>query len=65
MLQSADPVIEPFTARIPQSDLDDLRRRLATTRWAPEQPSPSADGAYGFPLSRLRRLVTRWPEFDV
>jgi pimeloyl-ACP methyl ester carboxylesterase len=64
MLQSADPVIEPFTARIPQSDLDDLRQRLAATRWAPEQPSPSADGAYGFPLSRLRRLVARWPEFD-
>jgi pimeloyl-ACP methyl ester carboxylesterase len=59
-----DTVIEPFTARIPQADLDDLRTRLAATRWAPEQPQPSEDGAYGVPLSRLRRLVARWPEFD-
>jgi pimeloyl-ACP methyl ester carboxylesterase len=57
-------VIEPFTAHIAQADLDDLRLRLATTRWAPEQPSPSDEGAYGFPLSRLRRLVARWPGFD-
>src|ERR1700748_3824956 len=59
-----DTVIEPFTARIPQPALDDLRTRLAATRWAPEQPQPSEDGAYGVPLSRLRRLVARWPEFD-
>jgi pimeloyl-ACP methyl ester carboxylesterase len=59
-----DTVIEPFTARVPQADLDDLRTRLAATRWAPEQPQPSEDGAYGVPLSRLRRLVARWPEFD-
>jgi pimeloyl-ACP methyl ester carboxylesterase len=57
-------MIEPFTARIPQADLDDLQQRLATTRWAPEQPAGRDEGAYGFPLSRLRRLVTRWQDFD-
>jgi hypothetical protein len=72
-LQHADPSIEPFTVRIPQADLDDLRQRLASTRWAPREPgepvkpgqaAASHDGAYGFPLSRLRRLVSRWQEFD-
>jgi pimeloyl-ACP methyl ester carboxylesterase len=57
-------MIEPFTARVPQPDLDDLRLRLAATRWAPGQPAGPADGAYGVPLSRLRRLVSRWEQFD-
>ncbi len=57
-------MIEPFTARIAEADLADLRRRLAATRWAPEQPAGAEDGAYGVPLTRLRRLVARWQEFD-
>ena len=57
-------MIEPFTARIAQADLDELRQRLAATRWVPEQPAGSDEGAYGFPLSRLRRLVASWQEFD-
>jgi pimeloyl-ACP methyl ester carboxylesterase len=57
-------MIEPFTVRIPQADLDNLQQRLATTRWAPEQPAGRDEGAYGFPLSRLRRLVSRWQDFD-
>ena len=57
-------MIEPFTAKIPDADLDDLRQRLTRTRWAPEQPAGTADGVYGVPLSRVRRLVTRWQEFD-
>ena len=50
---------EPFTARVAESDLADLRRRLAATRWAPEQPAGAGDGAYGVPLTRLRRLVAK------
>ncbi len=57
-------MIEPFTAKIPDADLADLQRRLAGTRWAPEQPAGTEDGAYGVPLSRLRRLAARWQEFD-
>ena len=57
-------MIEPFTARTPQADLEDLRQRLATIRWAPEQPAGRDEGAYGFPLRRLRRLVSRWQDFD-
>jgi epoxide hydrolase len=62
--QSRSPVMQPFTARIPDADLAGLRRRLAETRWAPEQPAGAEDGAYGVPLSRVRRLVARWQDFD-
>ena len=57
-------VIEPFTAQIPEAGLHDLRRRLSLTRWAPEEPAGSEQGSYGVPLSRLRRLVARWQDFD-
>ena len=57
-------MIEPFTARIPQAEVDDLQQRLAMTRWAPEQPPGTEDGAYGVPLSRLRRLASHWEKFD-
>ena len=57
-------MLEPFTAQVPDADLADLHRRLAGTRWAPEQPEGAADGAYGVPLSRVRRLAARWPRFD-
>ena len=57
-------MIEPFTVRISRADLDELQQRLATTRWAPEQPAGREEGAYGFPLSRLRRVVSRWQDFD-
>jgi len=56
--------MQPFTARIPDADLAGLRRRLAETRWAPEQPAGAEDGAYGVPLNRVRRLVARWQDFD-
>ena len=57
-------MIEPFTARIPQSDLDDLQQRLSRTRWAPETPSGRDEDAYGVPLSRLRRLTAGWQVVD-
>ena len=57
-------MIEPFTARVPEADLADLKCRIAATRWAPEQPAGAEDGAYGVPLSRLRHLVDRWQDFD-
>jgi epoxide hydrolase len=57
-------MIEPFTARIPQAEVDDLQHRLAMTRWAPEQPPGTEDGAYGVPRRRVRRLVSHWEKFD-
>lgn len=57
-------MITPFTAEVPQRDLDELRDRLARTRWAAGQPAGADPGSHGFPLGRLRRLVARWAEFD-
>jgi epoxide hydrolase len=48
----------PFTLAIPQSDIDDLKVRLARVRWANELPD--AGTAYGVDLASLKRLVTYW-----
>jgi pimeloyl-ACP methyl ester carboxylesterase len=55
--------IEPFQIAIPEHAIDDLRRRIRATRWAPLTPSPAwqqgADGAW------LRELATYWADrFD-
>src|SRR3989440_747288 len=50
--------IKPFRIDIPQADLDDLRDRLARTRW----PSPALGDAWsrGVPLDYLRELAGYW-----
>ncbi|MEV0075010.1 epoxide hydrolase family protein [Nocardia neocaledoniensis] len=53
-------MIEPFRVHIPQADLDDLRDRLARTRWPNEVADAGWD--YGFPLARLRQLAEHWRE---
>ena len=45
-----------------QADIDDLRRRLDRTRFAPAAPGDSWD--YGTPTSYLRDMVERWKQFD-
>lgn len=50
--------IEPFTLRVPQSELDDLRARLGRTRW-PER-EPVADWSQGAPLGRVQALCEYW-----
>ncbi|MFI7447407.1 epoxide hydrolase family protein [Nonomuraea sp. NPDC049714] len=50
--------IHPFRIDVPQADLDDLRERLARTRWPDE-----LDGAgwpYGVPVPYARRLAAYW-----
>jgi pimeloyl-ACP methyl ester carboxylesterase len=54
--------IRPFVVGTPQADLDDLRERLARTRFAPAAPGDSWD--YGTPQSYLREMVERWQAFD-
>jgi len=50
--------IRPFRIEIPQADLDDLRDRLARTRWPDELPG---DGwARGVPVGYLRELAAYW-----
>jgi pimeloyl-ACP methyl ester carboxylesterase len=50
--------IRPFTIDIPQADLDDLRERLARTRWTNELPGVGED--YGVPLALVQELVDYW-----
>ncbi|GAA2786539.1 epoxide hydrolase N-terminal domain-containing protein [Nonomuraea dietziae] len=56
----ADP---PFRIEIPQADLDDLKDRLARTRWP--QESPEQGWGRGVPLGYLKDLVAYWADgFD-
>jgi pimeloyl-ACP methyl ester carboxylesterase len=50
--------IEPFTLAIPQSELDDLKDRLARTRW-PEKETVG-DWSQGAPLSKVKALCDYW-----
>jgi pimeloyl-ACP methyl ester carboxylesterase len=53
-------VIEPFTLDIPESDLNDLRRRLVATRW-PEKETVD-DWSQGIPLAYVRELCEYWAD---
>ncbi|QKG23645.1 epoxide hydrolase family protein [Actinomadura verrucosospora] len=68
--------IKPFRIEIPQADVDDLKGRLARTRFADELPAEQFAGKlegiptppgweYGVPGSYVRPLVERWRDgFD-
>jgi pimeloyl-ACP methyl ester carboxylesterase len=58
-----DESIRPFTVNVAQEAIDDLRKRLAMTRW-PEKESV-ADGTQGVQLATMHELVRYWAtEFD-
>jgi epoxide hydrolase len=48
----------PFRVEIPQADLDDLHRRLDSTRWPDELPG--AGWSRGVPLGYLKELAAYW-----
>jgi epoxide hydrolase len=50
--------MRPFRIEIPQADLDDLQRRLASTRWPSELPGVGWDR--GVPLDYLKELAEYW-----
>jgi len=50
--------IRPFHIEIPQADLDDLRDRLARTRWPDELPG--VGWSRGVPLDYLKELAEYW-----
>jgi hypothetical protein len=55
--------VEPFEARVSQAILDDLRERLAATRWPDEVSDAAWD--YGANPQYMRELVGYWLEdFD-
>ena len=60
---AAKSEIRPFTIKIADGAIEDLRRRLATTRW-PEQETV-ADETQGVPLATMQELVRCWgTEYD-
>ncbi|HEY2277965.1 MAG TPA: epoxide hydrolase N-terminal domain-containing protein, partial [Streptosporangiaceae bacterium] len=50
--------LTPFRIDVPQADLDDLRDRLARTRWPDELPGAGWD--YGIPLEYTKELAEYW-----
>lgn len=62
MNTTPDATIRPFVIEVPQAELDDLTRRLESTRFAPAAPGDSWE--YGTPESYLRDMVERWKSFD-
>lgn len=53
----------PSLIGVPEPDLEDLQRRLATTRFTDEPEG--GDSAYGVSVAWVRRLVDRWRDvFD-
>jgi pimeloyl-ACP methyl ester carboxylesterase len=60
---ATDARIRPYRISVPQADLDDLRERLARTRWA--RDLPGAGWERGVPTSYLRELAGYWAsEYD-
>ncbi len=50
--------VSPFRIDIPESELDDLKSRLANTRW-PEKETPE-DWSQGMPLAYTREVADYW-----
>jgi len=53
-----DAAIRPFRIAISEADLDDLRDRLARTRWPDELPG--VEWNYGVPLGYVKDLAEYW-----
>ncbi|KRC66885.1 epoxide hydrolase [Aeromicrobium sp. Root236] len=52
--------LRSFTIDVPDAELEDLRRRLADTRWP--DPEPVGDWSQGVPLDFVRDLTAHWLE---
>src|SRR5262245_7533760 len=55
---SGGDAIHPFNARIPQADVDELRRRIVMTRW-PDRETID-DRSQSAPLAKLQELLRYW-----
>jgi len=55
---TSDNSIKPFTVKVPQAAVDDLRRRIAATRWPTKELV--ADRSQGVQLAPLRELARYW-----
>jgi hypothetical protein len=50
--------VRPFRIEVPEADLDDLRERLARTRWPDELPD--VGWSYGVPLGYVKEMAEYW-----
>ncbi len=57
-----DESIRPFRIDIPQADLDDLKRRIASTRWP--EPETVKDETQGVQFSTMKALADHWATHD-
>lgn len=57
-ITESSTTVSPFKLAIPESQLDDLRTRLAGTRWPAD--TPELDWSYGPPHAHLREFVDYW-----
>jgi len=57
-LPAATKDVTPFKVHVPQAALDDLKRRLASTRW-PERETVG-DWSQGVPLQKAQALIAHW-----
>ncbi|MFI5894614.1 epoxide hydrolase family protein [Actinoplanes sp. NPDC051513] len=55
---AAESAVRPFTIEIPQADLEDLRSRIAATRW-PEKETVD-DQSQGVPLATMQAVARYW-----
>jgi hypothetical protein len=55
---TADSLVRPFTANIPQPALEDLHRRIQATRW-PDRETVG-DQSQGIKLEKLQPLIAYW-----
>jgi pimeloyl-ACP methyl ester carboxylesterase len=61
--QQADESIRPFQIHVPQSQLDDLRKRIANTRWPDKETVGNI--SQGIQLQRVQELIRYWgSEYD-
>src|SRR3954470_2105538 len=54
----AATAIQPFTIDVPEADLEDLRARIAATRWPEKEPVD--DASQGVPLATIQKIARYW-----
>ena len=57
---AGDTTIRPFTIEIPEAELEDLRARIAATRW-PEKETVE-DQSQGVQLATMQALARYWAD---
>ena len=55
---SADTAIRPFRIEVPQQEIEELRRRIAATRWPTRELV--TDRSQGVQLATMQELARYW-----